>query len=415
MKMTMSCFKIITLQSFIVESKEFKRLEKAQRDTGESTLVFLMMRNLLEVGRVTAEEKLKRSLFGDDKGPPLDDIAEEEEQSEEEEEDIDDEDDMADFIVDEEVDEHGARVRLCKQGLEKMGKYDGSGEWRERRLEDEFEQSQGEGELGQPLLSKRGTGTTQGEGELSINKDDIMKFWEFMHVQKLDLPFVTMYRKEECLSLLRDPEQHETDFENQNKPDQQPTIRWHKRTDVLKGAKETAEERATNFTCAIFETPQAVLKAVEICCDLGRDILSWKLCPLESFLTVDEKYGIVEQVMVNNTNQVGLDVNLAIAHEWLFSPLQLISGLGPRKAASLQRSLVTTGAIYTRKDLLTAHGLDVQDDDAIDDEDMAEMVIEHVKGKPDLLKYFEMDEYANSKKWENKIGVDTRLLGLAST
>ncbi|GFY95573.1 global transcription factor group B1 [Actinidia rufa] len=84
----------------------------------------------------TDEEKLKRSLFGDDEGPSLEDIAEEDEQPEEE--DIGDEDDMADFIVNEEVDEHGAPVRLCKQGLAKMGKYDSSGEWRERRLEDEF-------------------------------------------------------------------------------------------------------------------------------------------------------------------------------------------------------------------------------------------------------------------------------------
>ena len=30
-------------------------------------------------------------------------------------------------------------LRLRKQGLEKMGKYDGSGEWSERRFDDEFE------------------------------------------------------------------------------------------------------------------------------------------------------------------------------------------------------------------------------------------------------------------------------------
>ncbi|KAI7734925.1 hypothetical protein M8C21_010361 [Ambrosia artemisiifolia] len=56
----------------------------------------------------------------------------------------------------------------------------------------------------------------------------------------------------------------------------------------------------------------------------------------DSFLTSDEKYNIVEQVTIDITNQVGLDVNLAIIHEWLFAPLQFISGLGPTKAASLQ-------------------------------------------------------------------------------
>ena len=46
-----------------------------------------------------------------------------------------------------------------------------------------------------PLLSKRGTGTTQGEGEPSINKDDIMRFLEFMHVQKLDVSAMSFILK----------------------------------------------------------------------------------------------------------------------------------------------------------------------------------------------------------------------------
>ena len=49
-----------------------------------------------------------------------------------------------------------------------------------------------------------------------------------------------------------------------------------------------------------------------------------------------------EQVMVDVTNHVGLDVNLGASHEWLFAPLQFIYCLGPRKAASLQRSLVNS-------------------------------------------------------------------------
>lgn len=92
-------------------------------------------------------------------------------------------------------------------------------------------------------------------------------------------------------------------------------------------------------------------------CGPSREILSWKLSPLENFLNPDEKYAMVEQVMVDVTNQVGLDINMATSHEWLFAPLQFISGLGPRKAASLQRSLVRAGAIFTRKDFVTVHGL----------------------------------------------------------
>ncbi|KAI8010099.1 hypothetical protein LOK49_LG06G01312 [Camellia lanceoleosa] len=79
-----------------------------------------------------------------------------------------------------------------------------------------------------PLFSKRVTETTQGECELSINKDDIMRFLEFMHVQKLDVSFIAMYRREDCLSLFSDPEQNENDIKNQSKPDQKPTMRWHK-------------------------------------------------------------------------------------------------------------------------------------------------------------------------------------------
>ncbi|KAI7996881.1 hypothetical protein LOK49_LG10G02492 [Camellia lanceoleosa] len=679
------------------ESKKFKRLKKAQRDTDEERTGFSDEEEFDGSGKSgrTAEEKLKRSLFGDDEGPPLEDIAEEE-LPEEEDGDIGEEDDeMADFIVDEEeVDEHGAPVRrrkpnkkksrqapgvsssalqeahdifgdvdellrLRKQGLAKVGKYDDSSEWRERRLEDEFEpiilsekymtekddrireidlpermqiseESTGPPPTDEmsieeesnwiynqlltgmiPLFSKRVTETTQGERELSINKDDIMRFLEFMHVQKLDVlwaiqdldrKWLLLQKRKSALQSYynkrfdeesrrvydetrlalnqqlfesitkalkaaeseREVDDVDSKFnlhfpagevgadEGQYKRPKRKSqysicskaglwevaskfgysseqfglqISLEKmRMDELEDAKETPEEMASNFTCAMFETPQAVLKGarhmiifkmvednprdvghemdglsivygdeslphlyensrisldqlsghsgivrravalgrylqnplamVATLCGPGREILSWKLSPLESFLTADDKYGMIDQVMVDVTNQVGLDVNLAIAHEWLFAPLQFISGLGPRKAASLQRSLVRAGSIYTRKDLLTAHGLgkkvfvnavgflrirrtglaasssqfiDLLDDtrihpesyglaqelakdvyledvhdDANDDDDMLEMAIEHVREKPDLLKYFDVDEYAKSKKRENK-------------
>ncbi|CAA3013552.1 transcription elongation factor SPT6 homolog [Olea europaea subsp. europaea] len=979
-----------------LESKKFKRLKKARRDTEEDTSGFSDEEEFDGSGKGgrSAEEKLKRSLFGDDDGQPLEDIAEEDEQLEEEDADIGEEDEMADFIVDEEeVDEHGAPVRwkrpkktrqtpgisssalqeahdifgdvddllkLRKRSLAIRGRHEDYGEWKERRLEDEFEpvilsekymtekddrireidipermqiseESTGPPPTDElsiaeerdwiysqlvygavPLFNKRGT-TTEELNELSVIKDDIARFLELMHVQKLDVPFIAMYRKEEILSLLKDPDQPETDIESLNDPNQKPRLRWHKvlwtildldkkwlllqkrksaleiyynkrfeeesrrvydetrlnlnrqlfesitkslkaadserevddvdskfnlhfpageagadegqfkrpkrksqysicskaglwevankfgysseqfglqislekmRMDELEDAKETPEEMASNFTCAMFETPQAVLRgarhmaAVEISCEPsvrkhvrsifmenavvstsptpdgtvvidsfhqfagvkwlrdkpltrfedaqwlliqkaeeekllkvtiklpepildklisdsndyylsdgvsksaqlwneqrklilqdafsnfllpsmkkearslltsraknwllwdygkllwdkvsvspyqrkendansdeeaaprvmaccwgpgkpattfvmldssgevldvlyagslslrgqnvndqqrkkndqqrvqkfmmdhqphvvvlgavnlsctrlkediyeiifkmvednprdvghemdnlnivygdeslphlyensristdqlpgqagivrravalgrnlqnplamvatlcgpGREILSWKLNPLESFLTPDEKYGMVEEVLVDVTNQVGLDINLAASHEWLFAPLQFIAGLGPRKAASLQRSLVRAGAIFTRKDLLTAHGLgkkvfvnavgflrvrrsgltssssqfiDLLDDtrihpesyglaqelakdiyredgndDANDDEDVLEMAIEHVREKPNLLRSVDVHEYAEQKNRLNK-------------
>ena len=189
-------------------------------------------------------------------------------------------------------------------------------------------------------------------------------------------------------------------------------------------------------------------------CGPGREILSWKLSSLENFLNPDEKYGMIEQVLVDVTNQVGVDINLAISHEWLFAPLQFISGLGPRKAASLQRSLVRAGAIFTRKDFVTVHGLgkkvfvnsvgflrvrrsglaasssqfidllddtrihpesyglaqelakDVYDEDiradTNDDDDALEMAVEHVRNRPRILKGLDVDLYASGKNRENK-------------
>ncbi|CAK8543008.1 unnamed protein product [Lathyrus sativus] len=200
---------------------------------------------------------------------------------------------------------------------------------------------------------------------------------------------------------------------------------------------------------------QNPLAMVATLCGPRKEILSWKLTPWESFLNPDDKIGIVEQIMVDVTNQAGLDINLAISHEWLFAPLQFISGLGPRKAASLQRSLVRAGSIYTRKDFLTEHELgkkvfvnavgflrvrrsglaasssqfidllddtrihpesyilaqelakDVYDEDgtgdANDDDDALEMAIEHVRDRPSYLKNLAVEEYAKDNNRQDKI------------
>ncbi|RDX68890.1 Transcription elongation factor SPT6-like protein, partial [Mucuna pruriens] len=974
------------------ESKKFKRLKKGRRDTEGEPSGLSDEEEFVGSGKVgrTAEEKLKRSLFGDDEGAPLEDIAEEEEQGEEEEDaDIGEDDEMADFIVDEEeVDENGAPMRQRKLKKKKTRQAPGvsssalqeaqelfgdpdelimnrqknleMSEFRETRLEDEFEpivliekymtekddrireldipermqiseESTGAppldgssideesqwivSQLGNgavPWITKKVSNTQNNEKDLPIDKDDIIRFLELHHVQKLDIPFIAMYRKEECLSLLKDLEQSEAGDENWDKNDKTPTLKWHKvlwalqdldkkwlllqkrksalqsyyskrfeeesrrvydetrlnlnrqlfesvmrslkeaeserevddvdskfnlhfppgeagvdegqykrpkrksmyssfskaglwevasrfgcspeqlglclslvELQELEDPKETPEEMASNFTCAMYDTPEEVLKcarhmaAVEISCepsirkhvrshfldhavvstcptadgnttidsfhqfagvkwlrekplskfedmqwllvqkaeeekliqvtiklpeeylnklidqfneyyisdsvsrsaqlwneqrklilhdaifrfllpsmekeargvlaskaknwllmeygkalwskvsvgpyqqkenDLGSDdeaaprvmaccwgpgkpqttfvmldssgevldvlytgsltlrsqnvndqqrkkndqervlkfmtdhqphvvvlgavnlsctrlkediyevifkmveenprdvghemdglsivygdeslprlyensrissdqlpsqlgivrravalgrhlqnplamvatlcgprkeILSWKLSPLESFLNPDDKFAMVEQVMVDVTNQVGLDINLAISHEWLFAPLQFISGLGPRKAASLQRSLVRAGAIFTRKDFLTEHKLgkkvfvnavgflrvrrsglaasssqfiDLLDDtrihpesyilaqelakdvyeedgtgDANDDDDALEMAIEHVRDRPSYLKNLDVEEYASGKKRQNKI------------
>lgn len=49
--------------------------------------------------------------------------------------------------------------------------------------------------------------------------------------------------------------------------------------DELEDAKETPEEIALNFTCAMFETPEAVLKGARhmVCADGVEDVLSRRL------------------------------------------------------------------------------------------------------------------------------------------
>ncbi|KAG8391086.1 hypothetical protein BUALT_Bualt01G0151200 [Buddleja alternifolia] len=154
------------------------------------------------------------------------------------------------------------------------------------------------------------------------------------------------------------------------------------------------------------------LAMVATLCGQGREILSWKLTPLEKFLNPDDKYGMIEQVMVDVTNQVGFDINLASSHDWLFAPLQFISGLGPGKAASLQRSLAqTTGVISTREDLLKSQGIEREGFiNAIgflrvrrSGLASSKMAFEHVREKPHLLRAVDVHEYAEQKNRLNKI------------
>lgn len=91
------------------------------------------------------------------------------------------------------------------------------------------------------------------------------------------------------------------------------------------------------------------LAMVATLCGIKKEILSWKLNPLNQFLTSDEKFEIIEWIMADITNQVGIDINLAISHDWLSAPLQFVSGLGPRKAGILCRELLGGTAVVNRR------------------------------------------------------------------
>ncbi|KAG0613972.1 hypothetical protein M758_6G142000 [Ceratodon purpureus] len=86
-------------------------------------------------------------------------------------------------------------------------------------------------------------------------------------------------------------------------------------------------------------------------CGPSKEVLSIKFHPLQSFLSEEELFDIVERVMVTVVNQVGIDINLALMHDWLFETLQFVAGLGPRKAEEIRITLQTVGRVYTRDDL----------------------------------------------------------------
>ncbi|KAL2337306.1 hypothetical protein Fmac_011752 [Flemingia macrophylla] len=92
------------------------------------------------------------------------------------------------------------------------------------------------------------------------------------------------------------------------------------------------------------------LAMVATLCGEKKEVLSWNLTPLQKFLTSDEKLEIIEWVMTDVTNQVGIDINLAIRHDWLLAPLQFVSGLGLKKADILHRGLLGGTELRNRRD-----------------------------------------------------------------
>ncbi|KAL5078321.1 hypothetical protein RYX36_017305 [Vicia faba] len=93
------------------------------------------------------------------------------------------------------------------------------------------------------------------------------------------------------------------------------------------------------------------LAMVATLCGVNKEVSSWKLNPLERFLSTDEKMEMIEWIMIDITNQVGIDINMGIRHEWLLAPLLFVSGLGPTKAGVLHRELLGGTDVRNRKDL----------------------------------------------------------------
>ncbi|XP_065867343.1 transcription elongation factor SPT6 homolog isoform X2 [Euphorbia lathyris] len=96
---------------------------------------------------------------------------------------------------------------------------------------------------------------------------------------------------------------------------------------------------------------QNPLAMIATLCSPQKEIVTWKLSSLDHFLTPDEKYGMIERVLLDITNQVGIDVDFAQSHDWLLAPLQFVSGLGPQKAAFIQRELLGGKTFNSRYDM----------------------------------------------------------------
>ncbi|KAG8490527.1 hypothetical protein CXB51_015772 [Gossypium anomalum] len=67
-----------------------------------------------------------------------------------------------------------------------------------------------------------------------IKKEDIMRFLELHHVEKFDVLFIAMYRKEQCLSLLDDFEQNEAENEDNDDVGKAGQLKWHKSREWLR-------------------------------------------------------------------------------------------------------------------------------------------------------------------------------------
>uniref|UniRef100_A0A673H877 Transcription elongation factor SPT6-like n=1 Tax=Sinocyclocheilus rhinocerous TaxID=307959 RepID=A0A673H877_9TELE len=74
-------------------------------------------------------------------------------------------------------------------------------------------------------------------------------------------------------------------------------------------------------------------------CSSDEDILCLKLNPLQEHVVKEELLGALYCEFINRVNEVGVDVNRAIAHPYTQSLVQYICGLGPRKGSHLLKIL----------------------------------------------------------------------------
>ncbi|KAJ1428324.1 YqgF/RNase H-like domain superfamily [Sesbania bispinosa] len=68
----------------------------------------------------------------------------------------------------------------------------------------------------------------------TVKREDIVRFLELHHTKKYDIPFIAMYRKEQCLGLLEDQKQDESENILLNDIESKPNLKLHKKLWIIK-------------------------------------------------------------------------------------------------------------------------------------------------------------------------------------
>ncbi|KAL1173906.1 hypothetical protein V6Z11_A05G444300 [Gossypium hirsutum] len=173
---------------------------------------------------------------------------------------------------------------------------------------------------------------------------------------------------------------------------------------------------------------QNPLAMVATLCGANKEIVSWKLSSLDNFLTPDEKYEMIEQVMVDVTNQVGVDINFAVRHDWYFLCFSLFPDLDHGKLPSYKGKLFNIEQLIVERSWLVLDlrqkssrlpctsfdGTRIHPESYELAERLAEAVcnnitetpLEYVKNEPQVLSTFDINDFSDN--YEKETGENRR-------
>jgi transcription elongation factor SPT6 len=115
-------------------------------------------------------------------------------------------------------------------------------------------------------------------------------------------------------------------------------------------SEHSAEVRHAVALGRYLRNPPAVVAALAA----GGEALALPLSPLQATLSDEEKVAVVERGLLDVVNQIGVDINAAVAHPWQTHQLGYVAGLGRRKAATLVAAIRASdgGVLESRSELV---------------------------------------------------------------